>query len=48
LSRAQTPYVPASTFKMLNALIGLEHGWQKPALLHLRAPTRQALSTRNQ
>ena len=26
LSRAQTPYVPASTFKMLNALIGLEHG----------------------
>lgn len=25
LSRAQTPYVPASTFKMLNALIGLEH-----------------------
>ena len=23
LSRAQTPYVPASTFKMLNALIGL-------------------------
>ncbi len=26
LSRAQTPYVPASTFKILNALIGLEHG----------------------
>lgn len=26
LSRAQTPYVPVSTFKMLNALIGLEHG----------------------
>ncbi len=26
LSGAQTPYVPASTFKMLNALIGLEHG----------------------
>lgn len=26
LSRAQTEYVPASTFKMLNALIGLEHG----------------------
>jgi beta-lactamase class D len=25
LSRSQTPYVPASTFKMLNALIGLEH-----------------------
>lgn len=26
LSRANTAYVPASTFKMLNALIGLEHG----------------------
>ena len=26
LSRAQTYYAPASTFKMLNALIGLEHG----------------------
>ena len=25
LSRTQTQYVPASTFKMLNALIGLEH-----------------------
>lgn len=25
LSRSQTQYVPASTFKMLNALIGLEH-----------------------
>ncbi|MEQ1070566.1 Beta-lactamase [Acinetobacter lwoffii] len=26
LSRADTEYVPASTFKMLNALIGLQHG----------------------
>ncbi|WDE16028.1 OXA-134 family carbapenem-hydrolyzing class D beta-lactamase [Acinetobacter schindleri] len=26
LSRAHTEYVPASTFKMLNALIGLQHG----------------------
>ena len=26
LSRANTEYVPASTFKMLNALIGLQHG----------------------
>ncbi|EEY88574.1 putative beta-lactamase OXA-10 [Acinetobacter lwoffii SH145] len=26
LSRAGTEYVPASTFKMLNALIGLQHG----------------------
>lgn len=26
LSRAKTPYIPASTFKMLNALIGLQHG----------------------
>lgn len=25
LARASTEYVPASTFKMLNALIGLEH-----------------------
>lgn len=25
LKRASTEYVPASTFKMLNALIGLEH-----------------------
>jgi beta-lactamase class D len=26
LTRAQTEYIPASTFKMLNALIGLQHG----------------------
>lgn len=26
LNRANTEYVPASTFKMLNALIGLQHG----------------------
>ena len=26
LGRADTEYVPASTFKMLNALIGLQHG----------------------
>ncbi|MGE8539479.1 MAG: penicillin-binding transpeptidase domain-containing protein, partial [Acinetobacter sp.] len=26
LSRADSEYVPASTFKMLNALIGLQHG----------------------
>ena len=26
LNRAKTSYIPASTFKMLNALSGLQHG----------------------